>query len=65
MKRLMEITEGKVSEELGQFRKGKGCMNWIFVIKMMVQEYLEKDEKVNAAFMEQENAYNTVDREPL
>ena len=38
--RLMKVTEGKVSSEQEGFRKGKGCENQFFAIKMMVYEYL-------------------------
>ena len=38
--RLMEVTEGKVSEEQGGFRKGKGCVDQMFAIKIIVEEYL-------------------------
>ncbi len=31
-KRLMEVTEGKVSEEQGGFRKGRGCVDQIFAM---------------------------------
>ena len=31
----MKVTEWKVSEEQGGLRKGKGCVDHIFVIKMM------------------------------
>ncbi len=31
--RLMEVTEGKVSEEQGGFRKGRGCIDQIFAMK--------------------------------
>ncbi len=41
--RLMEVTDGKVSEEQGDFRKGRGCINQIFAMKRLVEEYLEKD----------------------
>ncbi len=40
-------------------------MDQIFVIKMLVKEYLGKDRKLYAAFMDLENAYNRVDREVL
>lgn len=36
----MEVTEGKVSEEQGGFRKGKGCVDQMDVIKMVMEEYL-------------------------
>ena len=35
---LMAVIEGKVSEDQGQFRKGKGCVDQIFVIKMMIEK---------------------------
>ncbi len=41
--RLMEVTEGKVSEEQGGFRKG--CIDQIFAMKRLVEEYLGKDKK--------------------
>ena len=44
----MEVTEGKVSEEQvsegGGFRQENGCVDQTFEIKMMVEEYLGKDE---------------------
>ena len=45
--RLMGVTEGKVSKEQEEFRKGKGCIDQIFAIKMMI-DYLEKGEKLCA-----------------
>ncbi len=61
--RLMSVTEKKVSDEQGNFRKGKSCMNQIFVIKILVEEYLGKDNKLYAVFSDLENAYDRVDRE--
>ncbi len=61
--RLMEVTEGKVSEEQGGFRKGR-CVDQIFAVILM-KEYLRKDKKLYAAFMDLEKAYNRVDREAL
>ncbi len=60
--RLMEVTEGKVSKEQGGFRKGMGCVDQILAMKMLV-EYLGNDEKLYAAFMDLEEAYNRVDIE--
>ncbi len=61
----MEVTEGKVSEEQGGFRKGRGCVDQIFAMKRLVEEYLEKDKKLYAAFIDLEKAYNRVNREVL
>ncbi len=55
--RLIEVSEGKVSKEQGGFRKGRGCVDQIFAIKRLVEEYLEKDEKLYATFMDLEKAY--------
>ncbi len=40
-------------------------MDQIFAIKMLVEEYLGKDRKLYAAFMDLEKAYDRVDREAL
>ncbi len=64
-KRLMEVTEGKVTTEQGGLMKGRGCVDQIFAMKMLVEEYLGKAKKLYAAFMDLEKAYNRVDREAL
>ncbi len=54
-----------MSEEQEGFRKGRGCVDQIFAMKRLVEEYLHKDTKSYAAFMDLEKAYNRVDREAL
>ena len=61
----MELTEGKVSEEQGEFRKGKACVDQTFATKIMVKEYLGDNGKLYAAFMDLEKAYDRVDRKAL
>ncbi len=61
----MEVTEGKASEEQGGFRKGRGCVNQVFSMKKLVEEYLRKAKKLYAVFMDLEKAYDRVDREAL
>ncbi len=61
--RLMEVTEGMVSEDQGGFRKGRGSVNQIFGMKRLVEGYLGKDKKLYATFMDLEKAYDRVDRE--
>ncbi len=46
----MEVTEGNVSEEQGGFRKGRGCVDQIFAMERLAEEYLGKDKKLYAAF---------------
>ncbi len=59
----MQVTEKKACEEQGAFRREKSCVDQIFVIKMLVEEYLAKDSQLYAAFMDLEKAYDRVDRE--
>ncbi len=54
--RLMEVTEGKVSEEQGAVRKGRGCIDQIFAMKRLVEEYLGKDKKLYSSFINLERA---------
>ncbi len=62
---LMQVTEKKVSDEQGGFKKGKSCVDQIFAVKMLLGEYLRKDRKLYAAFMDLEKAYDRVDRKAL
>ncbi len=61
----MQVTEKKVSDEQGGFRRGKNCVDQIFVIKIQVEEYLGRDRKLYAAFMSVVKAYNRADRKAL
>ncbi len=63
--RLVKSTERKVSKEQGGFRKGRGCVDEIFAMKMLVEEYLGKDKKLYSAFMDLEKACTRVDRDSL
>ncbi len=54
-----------MSEEQGGFRKGRGCVDQIFAMKRLVEEYLGKDKKLYATFMDLEKAYERVNREAL
>ncbi len=57
-KRLMQVTEKKVSDEQGDIRRGKGCVDQIFSITMLVEEYFGRDRKLYAAFMNFEKGYD-------
>ncbi|MCP5003018.1 MAG: hypothetical protein GY941_03575 [Planctomycetes bacterium] len=65
MNRLREVTECRVSEEQGGFRKGRGCTDQIFAVRMTVEKFLGKGRKLYAAFMDLEKAYDRVDRMAL
>ena len=48
----MKVTAGKVSEKQGEFRKRKGCVDQTFETKIIVEEYIGKDETLYAAIMD-------------
>ncbi len=60
--RMMKITDENVGDEQGGFWKGRGCINQIFAVKILVEKYLEKDRNLFAAFMDLEKDYDRVDR---
>ncbi len=63
--RVMKITDKRVGDEQGGFRKGRGCVDQNFTVKILVEKYLEKDRKLFAAFMDLEKAYDRVNRKGL
>ncbi len=48
--RMMEITDKRVGDEQGGFWKGRGCMNQIFTVEILMEKYHEKYRKRFAAF---------------
>ncbi len=58
-------TEKWVGDEQGGFRKGRGSMDQIFSLTRIIEKYLEKGQKLYAAFMDLEKAYDKVDREGI
>ncbi len=48
----MQITGSRVSEEQGGFRKGRGCVDQIFSLRMTVEKMLMKGKKVYEAFID-------------
>ena len=65
IERVRNITESRIGEEQGGFRKGRGCIDQIFTLRMLVEKHLAKDRKMFAAFMDLEKAYDRVDWEAL
>ncbi len=62
--RMMKITDKSVSDEPRGFWKGRGCLDQIFAVKILVAKYLE-DRKLFSAFMDFEKAYDIVDSKGL
>ncbi len=61
IERVQQLTEEKIGEEQGGFRKGRGCVDQIFCFRMVVEKILTKGKKLYAAFMDLEKAYDRVD----
>ncbi len=59
------MTENKVSDEQGGFRKGKSCVDQIFAIIKLMEDYFRKDRKLYAAYMDLEKTYDRIHRKVL
>ncbi len=45
IERVQRLTEEKINEEQGSFRKGRGCMDQIFSFRMVVEKILPPQKK--------------------
>ena len=63
--RVRKGTEVAIGEEQGGFRKGRGCVDQIFVVRQMCEKFSAKGKEVYVAFMDLEKAYDRVDRRAL
>ncbi len=61
----MKITDKSMDDEKGGFQKGRGCVDQIFALKILVEKYQEKERKLFAAFTDLEKAYDRIDRKGL
>ncbi len=51
-------TESMVGEEQSGFRKGRGCVDQVFVVRQVCEKYLRKGKEVFWALMNLEKAYD-------
>ena len=63
--RVKGLTEGRVMEEQGGFRSGRGCIDQVFAVKQVIEKMIEKDRVMFMAFIDLEKAYDNVCREKL
>ena len=63
--RIRDRTEQVISEVQGGFRRGRGCMDQVFIVRQICEKYLAKGKNVYFAFMDLEKAYDRVDRDAL
>ncbi len=45
IERVQEITESRINEEQGRFRKSRGCVEQIFSLRMTVEKMVTKGKK--------------------
>src|SRR5215469_16162091 len=65
IERVRALTDNLIGEEQGGFRKGRGCLDQVFVVKSLCEKFREKGREVYMAFMDLEKAYDRIDREAL
>ncbi len=58
----MKITDKSVGDAQRGFRTGRGCVDQIFAVRILVEKCKENNRKVFAAFMSLEMTYDRVDR---
>lgn len=52
--RELMVKQSKIAEQQGTFRKGEGCVDQMFTMKHVSEQYLDKDEELFVAFMDLE-----------
>ena len=63
--RVIENTKEQIAEEQGGLKSGRRCIDQIFVLKQLVERYIEKRKELHVVFRDLENAYDKVCREAL
>ena len=56
--RIRDRTERAISEVQGGFRRGRGCMDQVFVVRQICEKYMAKGKDVYFAFMDLEKAHD-------
>ena len=60
--RIMKIADCLIGEEQSGFRKGRSCIDNVFVIKQIIEQRREKNLETHIAFVDFEKAFDRVDR---
>ena len=63
--RIRDGTEDALGEEQSGFRRGRGCVDQVFVVRQGCEKYLDRERDSFWAFMDLEKAYDRVDRGAL
>ena len=63
--RIRAETEDVLMEEQCGFRRGRGCVDQVFVVRQVCEKYLAKGKDSFWAFMDLEKAYDRVDKDAM
>lgn len=63
--RLRPVIELQLSEEQMGFRKNRSCTDAIFTLKQLIETHIEYNKELYIAFIDQEKAFDRVDRNLL
>ena len=62
IKEVRAGTECAIGKEQYGFRKGKGCMDQVFALRQVSENYLANGKDIFWAFMDLEKPYDTIER---
>ena len=65
IERVRVLTEGMIGEEQCGFRSGRGCVDQVFVMKQMSENFCGKNKSLFVAYMDLEKAYDKIDRDAM
>ena len=64
-KRMRDITEEKMLEEQGAFRKRRSCTDQLFTVRMLSEKIIAKNKSMIMVCVDLEKAYDNVNREMM
>ena len=63
--KVCSLTERLIGGEQRRFRSNTGCVDQVFVMKQMSENFFDKNKSLHVACMDLEKAYDRVDREAM
>ena len=63
--RLRDAVDKVLRDEQRRFRKGRGCVNQIFTLRLIIEKYLCCQTPLVLSFIDYEQAFDSVDRRAL
>ena len=63
--RLQELSEDVLRESQCGFRKGRGCVDMVFVARQLIKKAIEHDTPLYVIFVDLKKAYDSIPREAL